>query len=231
MKESNEMSNTHPKAVFECKKIAKKFGFRLVDKKKRLKTKGRPRSVDYVLYESKKGKNQIYVYTNFKTYEFFYNEETYECDDVTGFYFICKSAFERKEKGPREEEEYTGDDILEAVNHVIFKHDPMGLSIAVNKYEYYSYAGDACNALPNLSSDGELLDVVYQSFCTGFDSAAGEKEDYIELTREIWRIWRKFSREEGAPEMTQEELERESTLPVVKKKRKKRQKPIFITVD
>ena len=72
----------NPKAVWMCKKIAKKYGLRLVRESKDV----------YLLYKGKKGNNIALICGRFQTHEYYYDFETDKMDDVTRFTFYCQGA-------------------------------------------------------------------------------------------------------------------------------------------
>lgn len=86
----------HPKAVYECKKIAKRFGLRLVkthwpftDYKERRGVK--KKDMDYILFSGKKGRQYEKNWVRLKTYIPFFDEERKEMDDVSTFLCSCIS--------------------------------------------------------------------------------------------------------------------------------------------
>lgn len=86
----------HPKAVYECKKIAKRFGLRLArahfpftDYKERRKIK--KKDMDYILFVGKKRMRYEKNWIRLRTYKPFCDPENYEMDDVSTFLSYCIS--------------------------------------------------------------------------------------------------------------------------------------------
>jgi len=84
--------------------------------------------------------------------------------------------------------------LFESVSGALFKVDPIGLaSGGENPNEYDGETGEIISNLKYCKNEGDVLTVVYNTFCEMFDrKSAGPKAKYAQVAGEIWRMYQKF---------------------------------------
>ncbi|WP_210723948.1 hypothetical protein [Leifsonia sp. PS1209] len=80
--------------------------------------------------------------------------------------------------------------LVAAVEHVLFRADPIGINVGTNADEYRAEAQSIVIRLPDATSESGVVDIVHAVFVTWFDSEiAGPAERYAPVAREIWSLW------------------------------------------
>ena len=96
----------------------------------------------------------------------------------------------KRNKARREELKRQYGELFEDISAALFRNDPMGINFETNTDEYEPEAGTILPRLRTCESEEDVLDVVYEEFKNWFDPAsAGPKENYTNVSAEIWAIW------------------------------------------
>jgi len=80
---------------------------------------------------------------------------------------------------------------------IFFEHDPIGINFGSNPDEYALEVEDVLKRLPYANSQEDVHTIVYETFCSCFDTQlAGERNSlcYRRIAKETWEAW---SREWG----------------------------------
>lgn len=88
--------------------------------------------------------------------------------------------------------------LVAAVEDVLFRSDPIGINFGTNTDEYRAEAQSIVIRLPDATSESGVVGIVHEVFVTWFDSEiAGPAERYAPVAHEIWTLWNRAIRAEG----------------------------------
>jgi len=97
----------------------------------------------------------------------------------------------------RERLRHRYDRLFEATVALLFRHDPVGIVFEHNTDEYAAEAGTILPRLQGLTSQEQVLPIVYEEFLHWFGEAAGPRERYLPIARELWELWQVYQRDES----------------------------------
>ena len=82
--------------------------------------------------------------------------------------------------------------IVDALEQLLFRHDPIGINFEDNTDEYRAEAETITLRLPDSSGVEDVQRIVHEEFVHWFDEKlAGPPERYAALAGEIWDLWSK----------------------------------------
>jgi hypothetical protein len=82
--------------------------------------------------------------------------------------------------------------LFAAVSNAMFQRDPIGINFKTNTDEYDAEAGTVIPRLKDCSSSEEVATVLHQEFVRWFGAeTAGERTRYVELSKDIWALWKR----------------------------------------
>lgn len=88
--------------------------------------------------------------------------------------------------------------LFEDLSACFFRHDPIGINFESNTDEYDPEAGTIIPRLSACANEKDVLSVVHEEFVSWFgDDVAGPKSKYVEMSAEVWRIWKGRESEQG----------------------------------
>ena len=80
---------------------------------------------------------------------------------------------------------------------ILFRHDPIGITVKVRGKNYDEYAPEVSTILPRLQeaqSAEDLARITHQEFVRCFDARiAGVAADYCSVAQDIWEAWQSYS--------------------------------------
>jgi hypothetical protein len=89
-------------------------------------------------------------------------------------------------------EEYR--EVYDNVVSLLFRHDPIGIKFETNTDEYEPEAGTILPRLRSCLSESDALRIIHEEFVHWFGAeTAGPQERYVQISTEIWQLWRKFN--------------------------------------
>jgi len=97
----------------------------------------------------------------------------------------------------RERLRHRYDRLFEATVALLFRHDPVGIVFEHNTDEYAAEAGTILPRLQGLTSQEQVLPIVYEEFLHWFGEAAGPRERYLPIARELWELWQAYQHDES----------------------------------
>ena len=84
-------------------------------------------------------------------------------------------------------------ELFDSTASLLFRYDPIGIGIDVNKDEYETEVGTILPRLGDCHSADDVLQVVHEEFVRWFDSGTvGSKDRYREIAGELWQLWQGF---------------------------------------
>ena len=81
-------------------------------------------------------------------------------------------------------------ELYQAISEILFCQDPIGINFETNDDEYEPEVSTILPRLKNCNSAEDVLDVIHKEFIKWFGEDAGEKDVYVEISDEIWELWR-----------------------------------------
>lgn len=88
-------------------------------------------------------------------------------------------------------------ELFEEMTTLLFQHDPIGINFEENTDEYEPEVGTILPRLKDAATTSDVLDIVHEEFVRWFDEQiAGDKEHYREIANDIWKLWRRHTRNE-----------------------------------
>jgi hypothetical protein len=80
--------------------------------------------------------------------------------------------------------------IVAAIEELLFRDDPVGINFGTNTDEYRAEAQSIVIRLPEATSESGVVTIVHDEFVQWFDSeTAGPAEKYRPVAHEIWEAW------------------------------------------
>jgi hypothetical protein len=84
------------------------------------------------------------------------------------------------------------EEIVAAIEVLLFERDPLGINFETNKDEYRPEAESIVIRLPDASNEADAKAIVYDEFTNWFGiDSAGPRSRYDEIATEIWTLWAK----------------------------------------
>jgi hypothetical protein len=81
--------------------------------------------------------------------------------------------------------------LVDALERLLYRHDPIGVAFGGNPDEYSPEAGTIAPRLAGASSVEDVLRVVHEEFVRWFDEeTAGRASRYREIAEETWALIR-----------------------------------------
>jgi len=78
---------------------------------------------------------------------------------------------------------------FDQVSEILFRNDPIGINFEDNTDEYEPEVETILPRLRNCNSSEEVLVVVHAEFQKWFNGEVGSREDYSQISEEIWEAW------------------------------------------
>jgi len=83
------------------------------------------------------------------------------------------------------------------VSAILFKYDPMEVGVDITDDEYDIEAATILSRLHTARNAEEVIDIVHEEFQSWFGKeAAGKREVYEKIGREIWEVYRRLRDDE-----------------------------------
>ena len=82
------------------------------------------------------------------------------------------------------------EDLVDRIEALLFRHDPIGLNFGDNADEYRPEAESIALRLPSAQSMDDVRRIAHDEFVRWFDpQLAGAESRYAEIGREVWQLW------------------------------------------
>jgi hypothetical protein len=79
--------------------------------------------------------------------------------------------------------------LVSAIEGVLFRNDPIGLNFVTNTDEYRAEAQTIVVQLPDAAEEAAVHRIVHEEFVRSFGGLASPAEPYREVVAAIWRLW------------------------------------------
>jgi hypothetical protein len=84
----------------------------------------------------------------------------------------------------------TESSLIDEVEGVLYRHDPVGINFGDNPGEYLTEAESIVARLPHARSPQEVRALVHEEFVRWFgEDTAGPADRYEVIAREVWAGW------------------------------------------
>ncbi len=97
--------------------------------------------------------------------------------------------------------------LLDEVQSLLFRHDPVGINFGFNTDEYDPEVGTILPRLRGCTCAEDVCRVAHEEFVRWFGAdTAGVRDTYSKIGTEIWGLWQKFLKvgpEARSPESTE----------------------------
>lgn len=94
-----------------------------------------------------------------------------------------------RERRAAVKKEYSG--LFDHVSEILFRNDPIGINFEDNTDEYEPEIETILPRLRECNSPDEVLVVVHEEFQKWFSGDAGPRENYTQISKEIWDAWQR----------------------------------------
>ena len=80
--------------------------------------------------------------------------------------------------------------LIDEVEALLYRHDPVGIDVGDNPDEYRPEAESIVARLPRARSVDDVLTLVHEEFVRWFDKdTAGPADRYEDIARDVWASW------------------------------------------